>query len=140
MDAPGLRKIACSSLKTPEPVHTPSRMAKSGLQAFWACLALGSALFSQPICAFDASIIARQNVADCLMNLWPEKPATSAAVQYNGAASGQTVQGGKKLRILMIGDSITVGVGGDSNWNRRRIKENLGRAVTLIDSTHPWSG
>jgi hypothetical protein len=111
-------------------------MAKSRVRAFGrafgACMALVSALFFQSTQAFNTFIAARQNVEDCALDPWPADAPTSAAYYYNGAATGQKVQNGKKLRILTIGDSITEGVGGtDGVSYRGQLLENLGMAFTL---------
>ncbi|KAL2066782.1 hypothetical protein VTL71DRAFT_2854 [Oculimacula yallundae] len=107
-------------------------MMRSGMQALGACIVLCSALFSQSTLAFNGSIAMRQSVEDCDMDPWPADAPTDAAYYYNGAARGQKVQNGKKLRILTIGDSITVGVGGSEDIGyRSRLVENLGNNVVF---------
>jgi hypothetical protein len=46
---------------------------------------------------------------------------------YKGTPSGKAVQGGVKLRILAVGDSITVGFGqgADGNGYREQLRNNL---------------
>lgn len=51
-------------------------------------------------------------------------------LRFKGTKAGDTVQSGAKLRILPVGDSITVGFGserngGDGNGYRGRLKESL---------------
>lgn len=73
----------------------------------------------------------------------PPEPEYDVAVpigsiqDYSGASAGTTVQGGRRLRILTIGDSITVGFlsnqnGGNGDGYRRRLRDNLGETNLLL--------
>lgn len=67
---------------------------------------------------------------------WETDVPIGSVQEYKNAAPGKTVQDGKKLRILTIGDSITVGFlsnqnGGDGNGYRRRLRDNLSEMKQL---------
>lgn len=51
----------------------------------------------------------------------------SHVLHYRGTERGKPVQGGVKLRILCVGDSITAGWGswGSGNGYRERLRDNL---------------
>lgn len=63
-----------------------------------------------------------------------QAPAAASGVmnpmKYSGLRSGHSIKNGTKLRILPVGDSITVGFksdwdGGDGNGYLERLRENL---------------
>lgn len=56
-------------------------------------------------------------------------------VRYKGTRPGRAVKPGTELRILCVGDSITVGFlseqdGGDGNGYRLRLLDNLSRKTS----------
>lgn len=57
-------------------------------------------------------------------------PSKSTTLRYKGTKAGKEVKPGTKLRILGVGDSITVGFlsdrnGGDGNGYRRQLRDDL---------------
>lgn len=57
-------------------------------------------------------------------------PSNPTTLRYKGTKGGKEVKPGTKLRILGVGDSITVGFlsdrnGGDGNGYRRQLKNDL---------------
>lgn len=66
----------------------------------------------------------------------PEDEIDDLVLQYKATAPGKRVQSGKKLRILTIGDSITVGFksdekGGDGNGYRLKLRNDLSGKFSL---------
>lgn len=57
-------------------------------------------------------------------------------LSYKGTQPGKVVQDGVKLRILSVGDSITVGYGKgtDGNGYRKRLRKDLSGKITPSSS------
>ncbi|KAG4271620.1 hypothetical protein FPRO04_10760 [Fusarium proliferatum] len=63
-------------------------------------------------------------------------------LSFKGTPPGKAVQGGVKLRILSVGDSITVGFGKgtDGNGYRKRLGKNLSRNEVVWAGTENTTG
>jgi lysophospholipase L1-like esterase len=92
--------------------------------SLWQCLALGS--------LFDyAAAIPASGVSQGKTSTITTRQDFQFALNYSSAAPGTPVKPGTKLRILCIGDSITVGVGSShGNAWRARLRENLSSKMT----------
>ena len=77
----------------------------------------------------------------------PTDPDIPIVLQYRHTDAGKEVKPGTELRILPVGDSITVGFlsdrnGGDSDGYRRQLKSDLSREcseVRIYSSRLLWS-
>lgn len=59
------------------------------------------------------------------------------SLEYNGTAPGQVIKEGVKLRILPVGDSVTVGfLSSDDNGYRLKLQENLAGKDPTRKSIH----
>lgn len=71
----------------------------------------------------------RFSVANALALVAPPLLALTAAadpLEYSSTPAGQVIKDGVKLRILPVGDSITVGfLSSDGNGYRLKLDENL---------------
>ncbi|KAK2029622.1 hypothetical protein LX32DRAFT_616739 [Colletotrichum zoysiae] len=72
-------------------------------------------------------------------------PSTSATLRYKGTKPGREVKPGTKLRILGVGDSITVGFlsdrnGGDGNGYRRQLRDDLSEDEVVFAGSETMSG
>lgn len=66
----------------------------------------------------------------------PDPNETPVVLHYKGTARGKQIKKGTELRILPMGDSITVGFlsqndGGDGDGYRRQLRDNLS-SKTLV--------
>lgn len=64
----------------------------------------------------------------------------TGSLRYKGTRPGKAVKPGTELRVLCVGDSITVGFlsdqdGGDGNGYRLRLLDNLSREASPV----PWT-
>ncbi|KAF6833212.1 hypothetical protein CPLU01_05731 [Colletotrichum plurivorum] len=72
-------------------------------------------------------------------------PSNPTTLRYKGTKGGKEVKPGTKLRILGVGDSITVGFlsdrnGGDGNGYRRQLKSDLSKDEVVFAGTETMSG
>ncbi|KAL0935641.1 GDSL-like Lipase/Acylhydrolase [Colletotrichum truncatum] len=75
-------------------------------------------------------------VASALAVFAPLALAAADALEYKNTAAGQVIKEGVKLRILPIGDSITVGYqSSDKNGYRQRLQENLSKNEVVFAGT-----
>lgn len=57
------------------------------------------------------------------------------SLNYTGAAAGQVIKDGVELRILPVGDSVTVGyLSTDGNGYRLKLQENLSGELFALHS------
>lgn len=73
------------------------------------------------------------------INSCPYFPADPNVLSYRGTEPGVAVKPGTELRILCVGDSITVGIlsdqdGGDGNGYRLQLRADLSSKVSAYSS------
>lgn len=78
----------------------------------------------------------RFSIASAVAFAAPLALATDS-LNYTGAAAGQVIKDGVELRILPVGDSVTVGyLSTDGNGYRLKLQENLSGEFICSSLTH----